>query len=334
MTLADKIMELRKKQGWSQEELAEKLDVTRQSVSKWEGAQSVPDIAKIVQMSEIFGVTTDYLLKDDADDKVTQKACEEEPCPPSDRDKIRRISGDEAKSILETSISVAPKIALAVFMCIISPICLLMLIGLCEEGIISVMPEQLCIGIGLSALILIVAAAVAMFIYYGGKLSKYDYIEKESVDLDESVRESIKSERDCFEPKYEKQNVAGTMLCIMGAVSTIVGGLVGNEIAVMIGVSVTLLLCACGVYSFITAGVRWGAMQKLLEEGDYAREKKESKKKAEPLHGAYWIMVTAIYLGYSFITFDWHISWVIWPVAAVLFGAFAAMVGALAKKDK
>ena len=65
MILADKITALRKKAGWSQEELAEQLGVTRQSVSKWEGAQSVPDMDKVVQMSHLFGVTTDFLLKDE-----------------------------------------------------------------------------------------------------------------------------------------------------------------------------------------------------------------------------------------------------------------------------
>lgn len=65
MILADKITALRKKAGWSQEELAEQLSVTRQSVSKWEGAQSVPDMDKVVQMSRLFGVTTDFLLKDE-----------------------------------------------------------------------------------------------------------------------------------------------------------------------------------------------------------------------------------------------------------------------------
>ena len=49
MILADKITELRKKRGWSQEELAEKVDVTRQSVSKWESAQSTPDLDKILK---------------------------------------------------------------------------------------------------------------------------------------------------------------------------------------------------------------------------------------------------------------------------------------------
>lgn len=62
MILADKIIAMRKKNGWSQEELAEKLNVSRQSVSKWESAASIPDINKILELSKIFGVTTDYLL--------------------------------------------------------------------------------------------------------------------------------------------------------------------------------------------------------------------------------------------------------------------------------
>ena len=64
MILADKITELRKKNGWSQEELADKLGVSRQSISKWESAQSVPDMSRILKMSELFGVSTDLLLKD------------------------------------------------------------------------------------------------------------------------------------------------------------------------------------------------------------------------------------------------------------------------------
>ena len=50
MIFADKLVDLRKKSGWSQEELAEKLNVSRQAVSKWEGAQSVPDMARIIQL--------------------------------------------------------------------------------------------------------------------------------------------------------------------------------------------------------------------------------------------------------------------------------------------
>ena len=65
MILADKITEERKKNGWSQEELADKLGVSRQAVSKWESAGAVPDLQRIIQLSELFSVSTDYLLKDE-----------------------------------------------------------------------------------------------------------------------------------------------------------------------------------------------------------------------------------------------------------------------------
>ena len=81
MIFADKLIALRKKAGWSQEELAEQLGVTRQSVSKWEGAQSVPDIDKILQMSRLFGVTTDYLLKDEQAEPEYTPDAEASPLP-------------------------------------------------------------------------------------------------------------------------------------------------------------------------------------------------------------------------------------------------------------
>lgn len=65
MIFADKLIQLRKRSGWSQEELAEQLRVTRQSVSKWEGGQSIPDLDRLLALSQLFGVSTDYLLKDE-----------------------------------------------------------------------------------------------------------------------------------------------------------------------------------------------------------------------------------------------------------------------------
>lgn len=71
MLLSEKIMSLRKRNGWSQEELAQQLGVSRQSVSKWESMASMPDIQKIMAMSELFGVSTDYLLKDELEELPT-----------------------------------------------------------------------------------------------------------------------------------------------------------------------------------------------------------------------------------------------------------------------
>ena len=64
MEFAEKLQRLRKARGLSQEQLAEKIGVSRQAVSKWESAQAVPDVDKFVLLSELFGVTTDYLLKE------------------------------------------------------------------------------------------------------------------------------------------------------------------------------------------------------------------------------------------------------------------------------
>lgn len=94
MILADKMIALRKRAGWSQEELAEKMGVSRQSVSKWEGAQSMPDLDKILALSRIFGVSTDYLLKDEIEDV---------PCPAQDtatEEKRRRVSMEDANRYL------------------------------------------------------------------------------------------------------------------------------------------------------------------------------------------------------------------------------------------
>lgn len=65
MILGEKIMRLRQSKGLSQEEFGEKMGVSRQAVSKWETGQTMPDVDKIIQMSDFFGVTTDYLLKDE-----------------------------------------------------------------------------------------------------------------------------------------------------------------------------------------------------------------------------------------------------------------------------
>ncbi|WP_048763534.1 helix-turn-helix domain-containing protein [Streptococcus cristatus] len=67
MKLADKLFELRKEKGWSQEKLAEQINVSRQSISKWESGQALPELEKIVELSKIFQVTTDYLLLEDSD---------------------------------------------------------------------------------------------------------------------------------------------------------------------------------------------------------------------------------------------------------------------------
>lgn len=64
MRLSEKILELRKTSGFSQEQLAEKLDITRQSISKWESGESLPEIERLIELSRVFNVTVDYLVNE------------------------------------------------------------------------------------------------------------------------------------------------------------------------------------------------------------------------------------------------------------------------------
>ena len=68
MSIGEKITMQRKIRGMSQEALANEMDVTRQAVSRWETGDATPDVDKVIQLSKLFGVSTDYLLIDDSDD--------------------------------------------------------------------------------------------------------------------------------------------------------------------------------------------------------------------------------------------------------------------------
>ena len=75
MIFADKLKKERKEKGWSQEELAEKLFVSRQSVSKWENGLNYPSIEIIIKLSDLFGVTIDELLR--SDEELTEKVIQD-----------------------------------------------------------------------------------------------------------------------------------------------------------------------------------------------------------------------------------------------------------------
>lgn len=322
MILADKIITLRKKNGWSQEELAEKLNVTRQSVSKWEGAQSVPDLNKILLMSRIFDVSTDYLLKDELEEpdgahstEVSTDMTFQESAP------VRRVSMEEARAFLSIWEKMAGKIAFAVSLCIVSPVCLIFLGAAQEAGKIFI-SENMAAGIGLLILLFAVAAAVAIFISCALKMGEYDYLDKEKIETDYGVIGMVKEQKSEYQGTYTRYHIIGTCCCILAA-TPLFAVLMFTEEDFMMALAVCALLCivAVGVYLFVVAGNRWESMQKLLQEGDYTIDNKKSEAAFEPISKAYWLIATAIYLGYSFYTDAWEISWIVWPVAGVLFAA-------------
>lgn len=329
MILADKITDLRKKNGWSQEELAGKLGVSRQSVSKWESAASIPDLDKIMKLSELFGVSTDYLLKD----SIEPKENEIEVSDSLMDEKVRVITLEEANTYLDLVRNIAGKIALGVALCILSPAALICLAGLSDEEGGFVIPEAAAIGTGMTILLLMVAVAVALFIYYGRKLDAYDFLEKEPIELTYGVTGAVEKHKSKYESAHSVSLVTGVALCILSAVPIMVTAAFDNGgMAVIIGVDLCLALVALGVFFLVRTLCVFEAFQKLLEEGDYSRKKKIENEKNDALSTVYWCVITAVYLGWSFYTMEWHRTWIIWPCAAVLFGAVAGISALIRRK--
>ena len=91
-------------------------------------------------------------------------------------------------------------------------------------------------------------------------------------------------------------------------------------------VDLLLLLVAAGVFLLVKTCTLFGAFQLLLEEGDYRRGRKLEDRRNEAVSTIYWCAVTAVYLAWSFLSEDWHITWVVWPVAGVFWGVIAGIL--------
>ncbi|MBQ3940614.1 MAG: helix-turn-helix transcriptional regulator [Oscillospiraceae bacterium] len=330
MILADKIMELRKQAGMSQEELADRMNVSRQSVSKWESAQSTPDLTRILQLSEIFGVSTDTLLKDS--EELSAPADTPDTLEPP----LRRVSMEEANTFLKDNRTHALRIAIGVVLCILSvvPAILLSPDSELESGGRIAVIHNLS---NLSAVILflMVAAGVALLIISGIQMKPYEYLSKEPIDTEYGVSGMVREKRTQHHPHYLRDLVTGIVFCILSVIPPIILDTVlpqsGRRDAVS-GASLFLFV-SIGVFLIIRCSIIRAGFSKLLEEGEYSRANKTADESTlQNVMGIFWTLVIAVFLGYSLLTNDWERSWIIFPVAALLSAALSIIVKQVTKK--
>ena len=327
MILADKIIENRKKNGWSQEELADKLGVSRQSVSKWEGAQAVPDMKKIVMMSELFGVSTDYLLRDEIENADPSEST---PIDSGLEETVRSVSLEEASSFLENNERAASRISTGVMMCILAPVLLILIGGLAEADFIGISDATAGAG-GTAILIVIVAIAVGLFVREGMRNKPYEYLDNTAIDTEYGVSGMVKERRDSYAETHSRLLIIGIMMCIIGAVPMLVIEMTkysnNTDLLPIVGVAMMLVIIAVGVKLIVLTCIRQGGYDRLLEEGDYTK----LNKKAGKYDGIYWAVATVVYLGWSFITMRWELTWIVWPIAGVLFVAYREVMKAIVR---
>ena len=323
MKIHEKITTLRKRQGWSQEMLAEKLDVSRQAVSKWESGASLPELTSIVRMAELFGVTTDEFLRDGdtspscADVETAEESVE-----------IHTPCREDVEAYLEAVRRGAPRIALGVLLCILSPIALLLLLGLADMGNIS---APLAVGLGIAAILLLVAAALFLFIPTGMRLSSYEKWKKGKLLLSPSVTEGLRETKASAERTAVVGITVGVVLCVLSPVTLIVFSILSlPTLPILTGISALLLFVAVGVYLMVRVALPTDAYHCLFREGEY-KTLYEKSRKAEIFSLFYWPLLTAAYLLVSFLSGEWGITWLFWPIGAFLFTAVETL---LEKKSK
>ncbi len=318
MGLADNIIKLRKQAGMSQEDLANQLNVSRQAVSKWESGNAVADLDKIIKMSEIFNVSVDLLLKEDAEivmNDGSDKAA----------NNLRRVSDEEAQEFMEQCTANCSKLAMAIQLFILSPVVLITLAALSEKPQYGVSEELAAAG-GVTILLAIVALGVAKVVNIGIKLKRFDYLKSENIAISASMTLKVSENKKAYEESYCQGTVYGIVLCIISALPLLISSGFNNGTLSAICVSILLIIVSFGVRMLIKVSVINDSYKILLQEDNFSLQAKHYEKQTAVFAPIYWCSITAIFLGISFYFDNWQRSWIIWPVAGVAFAAIRGIM--------
>lgn len=304
MIFADKLIRLRKKMGLSQEELAFKMNVSRQAVSKWESTQSIPDLDNVLQLSTLFNVSTDFLLKDELESEALSN---EEPL-------VRVVLLEEVNDYLEHVKKTALKTALGTLFCILSPLILIVLSILSDESIGFIKPE-LAVIIGIVVLFLFVMAGVTLFIASSFKEDRYTYITKKDFKLEYGAISVIRDKKGRFRNRYNAGILIGVILCISSPIALLITAFMNNLYAILVSISSLLVMISIAVFMFIYICSRWSGFERVSQE---AVEKASGNKKEKIISKIIWSIATILYLSVSIIFGYWHLTWIIWVIAAAV----------------
>lgn len=241
--------------------------------------------------------------------------------------RVKTVSREEAEAYLDTSNKTIKWIALGVALCICCPTPLLFW-GSLEYKV----SDTVIACFGLIPLFIMIAIAVALFIYNGTKMEQFEYLKKESIWIDSVLEKNLREMETGEKQTATVKLIIGVMICILSVIPLLVLGSMSDSDFIN-GMSVIfLLLCvAVGVFIIIVGTNRKECIQVLLQEGDYTKKNKKTGKLIEVVAGIYWTVTVAIYLGWSFSTMQWGMTWIVWPVAGVLFGAIAVICKAVSQ---
>jgi transcriptional regulator with XRE-family HTH domain len=323
MILADKIVKLRKQLGWSQEELAEKMDISRQSVSKWESANSIPDLNRIIMLAEIFEVSTDFLLKD----KYQTSNSPNESKEPD----ITQASLEQAVKYVENKMEVSSLTTKGVMLCVCSVVPLLFFLAMAETSRMN-LTDNIAATIGVVCILVMVSIAVSFFIKTNQYENDITAMDNEPFELAYGVHSIFKEKLQKFRAIYNRRLSIGIFMFTFSFVPLMVASIFfsSSDLTLMMLI-VLITMIAAGIYIVAPASTKYDAYNHILKDNRLEPEKSKRLKRVEKLALFYWPLLITIFLGWSLWTMNWDITWIIWPVGAVL---FIALVGLMELLDK
>lgn len=232
-----------------------------------------------------------------------------------DINQTRMLSLQEAKDFLRDKMKTGSMIGFGTLLCIISPTGIIM-----SDGNIF----------GLLFLFLAIAAAVGIFIFSGAMMGKWDFMEHQACSIDFATADYVHNEKENYRMINALFLIIGTMLCVLSFIPLIVIEELGLDLfGSEMGVVILLYFVAIGVLLFIVTGIRNGAYDTLLKLNDVntvgggfvssqSGQVRYSNRTVAAIMSVYWPTVTCIYLAWSFLTYDWHITWIVWVIASII----------------
>ncbi len=294
MILADKIISLRKKSGMTQEDLASQIGVSRQSVSKWESSMAMPDLDKVVKLSQIFSVSTDFLLDDSLG--MEQVIVDEKV-----EDTVRIIDLDLLNQYYSAYEKIARFISLATILVIISPIAYMTLDNINES-------------LGVIIILAMIALAVRLFINSGFAASKFEFIEKEPYNFSYGVEGVIEKNLNDYMPELKRNVIIAIAIFILSPAIYLLA--INQGITSDTPVYLFLLLTAIGASLMGYSMIKYSSYRDILRYRDPKIQKKEGR--IGKISGVLWMTAIGVFFIYSFWTGNWQTSWIIFVIAGFL----------------
>lgn len=266
------------------------------------------------------------------DNHITIEKKEESQCSTE-----KMLTKSQAEEYLKRRTEFGLKIAAGVAICILSPV-----ISCVAEAMqeMNLLPAPFAEFVGGASVFLMIAIAVGIFITAGIANGRFEDYKECGVRLSPSTKEPIKARYETFMQAFGLKIAAGVILCILSVVPPMfVSSFFGESrfygLEQMSGICLFVFV-AMGVFLFITEGIKKDAYEVLLSAGEYVPKKAVQKKGdrlTELIAAVYWPLVLVVYLIWSITSGSWGFTWIVWPIAGILFGAVSAAISIICRGE-